>query len=56
MSSEIDATVPADNVKASKALLRQNFQIAKDEISELQVEVSIPNKIAFGADSEFDAV
>lgn len=56
MSSEIDATVPADNVKASKALIRENFQIAKDEITALQVAVAIPSKIAFGNDAEFDAV
>lgn len=56
MSSDIDATVPADNVKASKALLRQNFQTAKDEITDLQNQVSIPYKIAFGTDADFDAV
>lgn len=46
MSSLIDATVPADNVKADKALLRQNFQVAKNEITDLQNETSIPRVMA----------
>ena len=55
MSSQIDATVPADNVKADKALIRQNFQIAKNEISALQIAVSVPRKMALD-DVQFDTV
>lgn len=53
MSSEIDATVPADNVKPDKALVRQNFQIAANEISDLQAKTNLPSKLAFD-DSAFD--
>lgn len=56
MSSAIDATVPADNVKSDKSLFRSNFQIAKDEISDLQVATSLPSKLAYGADADFDSV
>lgn len=55
MSSQIDATVPADNVKADKSLFRLNFQIAKNEITDLQNQVSIPMKMALD-DTQFDAV
>jgi len=55
MSSQIDATVPADNVKADKALIRQNFQIAKNEITALQVVTAIPRKMALD-DNQFDAI
>lgn len=51
MSSLINATVPADNVKADKALVRQNFQVAKDEITALQVLNTTPRKMAFDDDS-----
>lgn len=34
-TSEVDETVPADNVQVDKALIRANFQAAKDEIDEL---------------------
>ena len=48
MASSIDATVPADNVKADKAKFRSNFSAAKDEIEDLQKEVALPRQIAFG--------
>jgi hypothetical protein len=47
MSSQVDATVPADNVKADKALIRQNFQIIKDEISAIQLLISTPRRMAY---------
>lgn len=53
MSSGIDATVPADNVKADKALIRQNFQNAKDEIEDLQAKTGYVSKLAF-SESAFD--
>jgi hypothetical protein len=53
MSSQVDATVPADNVKPDKALVRQNFQIAKDEITALQVLNTVTRKMAFD-DIAFD--
>ena len=55
MSSAVDATVPADNGKADKALFRQNFQIIKDEITALQLATSSARKMAFD-DNSFDAV
>lgn len=55
MSSAVDATVPADNVKADKSLFRANFQIVKDEITALQLATSTPRKMAFD-DSQFDAI
>lgn len=55
MSSAIDATVPADDVKADKALLRSNFQTAKDEITGLQLITSRARKMAYD-DAQFDAI
>lgn len=51
MASNIDESVPADNVKVDKALLRQNFQNAKDEIEELQVYQSLAWRLATGQTS-----
>lgn len=51
MSSEVDATVPADNVKAEKAQFRANFQIIKGEITALQLVTSTPRKMALDDDS-----
>lgn len=48
MASNVDASVPADNVKADKALLRQNFSHTKTEIEALQRETSVAWKIAIG--------
>ncbi|CAB4197301.1 hypothetical protein UFOVP1323_19 [uncultured Caudovirales phage] len=53
MSSQVDATVPADNVKPDKALVRQNFQVIKNEISALQVLNTVARKMAFD-DLSFD--
>lgn len=47
MSSAIDPTVPSDNTKPEKALFRQNFQAAKDEIEELQNKSSYTSKLAY---------
>lgn len=46
MASNIDPTVPADNVKPRKADFRDNFAAAKSEIEELQDETSIARKMA----------
>ena len=51
MASQIDATVPNDNYKVDKALLRQNFLIAKNEITALQVKSSEAGKMAYSDDS-----
>lgn len=48
MASEIDSTVPADNVKVDKALVRANFAAAEDEITELQNLTSYPRLVARG--------
>lgn len=42
MSSNIDPTKPADNVKADKADLRANLRAAKEEIEALQRQVRLP--------------
>lgn len=55
MSSAIDATVPADNVKADKSLIRQNFATAKSEITALQEQVGLPHKLAYD-ESAFDSL
>lgn len=48
MASEVDATIPADNVKANKAEFRENFRIIRDEITEQQRLTGIAWKIAVG--------
>lgn len=48
MASEIDASIPADNVKVAKSDIRQNFQTAADEISQLQSKVTQAWLIARG--------
>lgn len=48
MASEIDASVPADNVKVAKADVRDNFRAARDEITALQRKVREPWMTAFG--------
>ena len=45
MASDIDETVPPDNVKASKSAIRGNFAAAKSEIEDLQAAVSLPRMI-----------
>lgn len=53
--SNIDPTVPADNVKADKALIRQNFATAQAEITVLQAYTALPLIMAYD-DSKFDDV
>jgi hypothetical protein len=53
MSSQVDATIPADNVKPDKALVRQNFQIIKNEITALQTINTVTRDMAFN-DLSFD--
>jgi len=48
MTSQVDASVPADNVKVEKSDLRTNFRTTRDEITALQRRTSKPWKIAFG--------
>ena len=47
MTSTIVATVPADNVKVDKALLRANFRIAGEEITTLQARTGLAGMAAF---------
>lgn len=47
MASNIDATKPADGVPADKGDLRANLLAAKNEIEELQRQVSLPWQSAF---------
>lgn len=55
MSSQVDTTVPADDVKPDKSSIRNNFAIIKAEITALQQSTSVPRRIAFD-DAQFDAV
>jgi len=48
MASNIDTTIPADNVKSSKSEFRAQFVVIKAEIVELQRKVRLPWKIATG--------
>lgn len=51
MSSQVDASIPADNVKVSKAEVRENFRIIRDEITALQRRVREPWQIGFSTKS-----
>lgn len=51
--SDVDATIPADNVKADKSAFRQNFQVIKQELEALQAKTSVPGRIAYD-DTAFD--
>jgi hypothetical protein len=53
MASEIDPTVFPDNQKVDKADLREQFTIAKDEITALQKVTAVPRLMAVN-DAEFD--
>lgn len=53
MSSSVDPTTPADNVKADKSLIRQNFAIIKEEIEKLQSKTSQAGRLAYD-DTYFD--
>jgi len=48
MTSAVDATIPADNVKASKADFRSQLLIIKNEITALQNATAIPALLAYG--------
>lgn len=51
MASQVDDTVPADNVKVSKGDLRENFATIKDELNELFRKTSKAWLIANGQES-----
>lgn len=46
--SEIDASVPADNVQVDKADVRENFRKARDEITYVLRRTRLPQLMAFG--------
>jgi hypothetical protein len=48
MTSAVDSTFPADNVKVSKATFRAQMLTIKEEITALQQRTSIPGDIAYG--------
>ena len=48
MASQVDATFPTDNVKVSKATMRAQMLIIKDEITALQTKTRLPWLIARG--------
>ena len=50
-TSEIDADIPADNVKVDKADLRANFTAAEDEINQLFRETGLPWLLSMGIKS-----
>lgn len=47
MTSSVDSTLPADNVKASKADFRAQFLTIKEEITALQIRTSVAGMEAF---------
>ena len=47
MASAVDSTLPADNVKASKADFRAQFLVIKNEISALQKRTGVAGINAF---------
>ena len=55
MSSQIDPTVFRDDAKIAKADLREQFQIAADEITALQKVTAVPRRMAFD-DADFDTL
>lgn len=55
MASQIDDTVPADNVQPDKADMRRNFTTAKNEITTLQNKVNLPGQMAY-SDASFDSL
>lgn len=55
MSSQIDPSVIEDNQKVDKADLRTQFGIARDEITELQKQVSIARRM-FYEDTLWDSI
>lgn len=55
MSSEIDPSVIRDGAKVAKADLREQFQIAADEITALQNITALPRRMAYN-DADFDTL
>lgn len=55
MSSQIDPTVIRDNAKVAKSDLREQFQIAADEITALQKITAVPRRMAYN-DADFDSL
>jgi hypothetical protein len=53
MTTEIDPLVFRDNDPIDKSDLREQFQIAGEEITALQEKVSVPYRAAFN-DLDFD--
>lgn len=53
MESDIDPTVFPDNQMVDKADLREQFTIAKNEITDLNKQVRIPRQMAYN-DAFFD--
>lgn len=53
MASDVDATIPIDGAKVDKALLRQNFAVIKQEITDLQSKTSQAGRLAYD-DTYFD--
>tara|TARA_Y100000310_G_scaffold313255_1_gene361401 strand:+ start:513 stop:764 length:252 start_codon:yes stop_codon:yes gene_type:complete len=47
MTSAVDSTFPTDNVKVSKATMRAQMLIIKNEITALQARTSVPGAKAF---------
>ncbi len=47
MTSAVDSTLPADNVKASKSDFRAQFLVIKDELTALQQRTSVAGAKAF---------
>jgi|TARA_R100000750_G_scaffold61957_1_gene54285 hypothetical protein len=47
MTSAVDATLPANNVKTSKADFRTQFLVIKNEITALQTRTGLPGAKAF---------
>lgn len=55
MSSQIDPSVIRDNQKVAKSDVREQFQIAADEITALQKVTAVPRRMAY-SDTEFDVI
>lgn len=55
MSSNIDPTVIRDDAKVDKSDLREQLQIAKDEITALQNVTALPRRMMY-SDAEFDVL
>lgn len=56
MASAVDSTLPADNVKASKADFRAQFLTIKNEINALQKRTGVPGAKAFYGFVDLDEV